>query len=323
MNLANTFPVLLRRELWEHRALWIAPLVWVGIIVIMFTWGTFQMMSDHDLHGFASAATIEELRGMSEQGRAEIERAIALDNERKQTVFAFSYVAIGALISSFMCIVVFFYLIDCLFSERRDRSILFWKSMPVSDAQVVMSKFVTAMVVVPAGVLALSAVTQLLLLGIWNLRFGGTVIGAVTPDWDMLSWFRAQVLEAGFMLGALMWYAPIAAYFLVLSVWVKRLVFLWAVIPLVAAPLLEVLFLRTDYIAEFIGNCFGGYIRKMNIDEHVFKTDGPHDMPRVQDVYEAFDISGVFTSLETWLGMAAAAALLFLTIRIRRYRDES
>jgi ABC-2 type transport system permease protein len=323
MNLANTFPVLLRREVWEHRALWIAPLVWVGIIVVMFTWGTIQMTHDNDLHGFASAANVEELHNMSDQSRAEVERVMALDNERKQTVYAFSYMAIAGLIALFMCIVVFFYLIDCLFSERRDRSILFWKSMPVSDTQVVMSKFVTAMVVVPLGVLALSALTQLLLLGIWNLRFGGSVIGAMTPDWDILSWVRAQLLAAGFMLGALMWYAPIAAYFLVLSVWVKRLVFLWAVIPLVAAPVLEVLFLRTDHIAEFIGRRFGGFVRKLNIDEHVFKSDGPHDMPRVHDVYDAFDMSGLFTSAETWLGMLAAAALLFLTIRIRRYRDES
>jgi ABC-2 type transport system permease protein len=324
MNLANTFPVLLRRELWEHRSLWIAPLVWVGIIVVMFTWGTFQMTHDNDISEFASAASVEEIEGMSEHKREEISRAMNLDNERKQTVFAFSYLAIGGLISGFTCIVVFFYLIDCLFSERRDRSILFWKSLPVSDAQVVMSKFVTAMVVVPVGVLALSAVTQLVLLGIWNLRFGGTVIGALTPDWDILTWFRAQLLEGGIMLGALMWYAPIAAYFLVLSVWVKRLVFLWAVLPLIAAPLLEKVFLRSEHIALFLADRFGGYIRAMNIDHAGFQTPNHEgDLPRVQDIYDAFELSGMFTSLEAWAGLAAAAALLFLAIRIRRYRDES
>lgn len=323
MNLANTFPVLLRREIWEHRSLWIAPLVWVGVIVVLFTVGTFQIMRDHDLHGFATAASLEEIEGMNEHGRAEVARAMALEDDRKQSIFAFSYLAIGWLVSGFMCIVVFFYLIDCLFSERRDRSILFWKSLPVSDAQVVLSKFVMAMVVVPLGVLALSAVTQLLLLGIVKMRFGGTVIDAMLPDWDMLSWVRAQLLEAGMMLGALMWYAPIAAYFLLLSVWVKRLVFLWAVIPLVAAPLLEFLFLRSSHIAEFLGARFGGYVNLM-IDEDVLQgaTREGH-MPRVQDLYDTLNLTGIFTSLEAWLGMAAAAALLFLTVRIRRYRDES
>jgi ABC-2 type transport system permease protein len=324
MNLANTFPVLLRREIWEHRSLWIAPLVWVGVIVLLFTVGTFQMTRDNDIAEFASASSVEEIQGMSEAKREHIREAMSLENDRKQTVYAFSYLAIGALISGFMCIVVFFYLIDCLFSERRDRSILFWKSLPVSDTQVVLSKFVMAMVLVPIGVLALSAMTQLLLLGIWNLRFGDTVIGALTPDWDMLSWFRAQVLEAGVMLGGIMWYAPIAAYFLLLSVWVKRLVFLWAVIPLIAAPLLEFLFLRTSYISEFIGDRFGGFVEKMNLDHRGFEASaGDHGMPRVQDLYDALELSGVFTSLETWVGMAAAAALLFLAIRIRRYRDDT
>jgi ABC-2 type transport system permease protein len=301
----GTFPMLLRRELWEHRALWIAPLVWVGFIVLMFTWGTFQ------------------LRGMSDETRAEISRTMAIEEDRRQTVFGFSYLAIGALISGFTSIVVFFYLIDCLFAERRDRSILFWKSLPVSDTQVVLSKFVMAMVVVPLGVLLLSAATQLLLLGIWNLRFGDSVIGMLTPDWDIGSWMRAQLLEAGILFGGVMWYAPIAAYFLLLSVWVKRMAFLWAVLPLVAAPLLEALFVRSHHIAEFLGDRFGGHIMKMNIDSFFDGLERGGSMPRVQDLYDAFQLSGVFGSLETWVGMAAAAGLLFLTIRIRRFRDES
>jgi ABC-2 type transport system permease protein len=320
----NSYLMLIRRELWEHRSLWIAPLVWVGILVVMFTWGTFQLERDNDFGEFASAASVEELRDLSEAKREEIARAMSYDNDRKQTVYAFSYLAIGGLVSGFMCIVVFFYLIDCLFTERRDRSILFWKSMPVSDAQVVLSKFLTAMVVVPVGVIVLSSLTQLLLLGIWNMRFAGSVVGMMTPDWDILSWFRAMVIQSGVMLGGIMWYAPIAAYFLLLSAWVKRMVFLWAVIPLVAAPLLELLFLRTSHLAEFIGDRFGGYVRELNLDTTPFEGNhhGMH-LPRVQDIYDALDLSGLFLSAEAWLGMAAAAGLLFVTIRIRRYRDDS
>lgn len=320
----NTYLMLIRRELWEHRSLWIAPLVWVGVLVLMFTWGTFQLERDNDFGEFAAAENIEQLESLSEEKREEIARALAYDNDRKQTVYAFSYLMIGGLISGFMCIVVFFYLIDCLFTERRDRSILFWKSMPVSDAQVVLSKFLTAMVVVPAGVILLSAATQLLLLGIWNVRFAGSMVGAMTPDWDMISWFRSMVIEGGMMLGGVMWYAPIAAYFLLLSVWVRRMVFLWAIIPLIAAPLLEFLFLRTSHVFEFIAQRFTGYAKELNIDDvNVTISHMNHDLPRVQDLYDAFDMSGMFTSLEAWVGMAAAAALLFATIRIRRFRDES
>lgn len=320
----NTYLMLVRRELWEHRSLWIAPLVWVGIILVMFTWGTFQLERDQDFGEFSSATSVEQLRDLSAEKRAEIQRALEYDNDRKQTVYAASYLAIGGLISGFVCIVVFFYLIDCLFTERRDRSILFWKSMPVSDAQVVLSKFLTAMVVIPAGVILLSAATQLALLGIWNLRFAGSVIGMFTPDWDILSWLRSMVIEAGMMLGGVMWYAPIAAYFLLLSVWVKRLVFLWAIVPLVAAPLLEILFLRTHHVANFLNDRFTGYVRELNLEPTSMRISHANaDMPRVQDLFDNLDMSGMFTSLEAWIGLAAAAALLFATIRIRRFRDDS
>lgn len=322
----NTYLMLIRRELWEHRSLWIAPLIWVGILIVMFTWGTFQLERDNDFSEFAAAASIEDLKNLSDHDREEVAKALAYDNDRKQTIYAFSYLMIGGLISGFMCIVVFFYLIDCLFTERRDRSILFWKSMPVSDAQVVLSKFLTAMVVIPAGVILLSSATQLLLLGIWNMRFAGSMVGMMTPDWDILSWVRSVTIEGGLMLGGIMWYAPIAAYFLLLSVWVKRMVFLWAVLPLIAAPLLEFIFLRSSHVAEFLGQRFGGYVKELNIDRLDMNMRMSHtnaDMPRVQDLYDSFQMSGMFTSSEAWIGMAAAAALLFVTIRIRRFRDDS
>jgi ABC-2 type transport system permease protein len=135
----KTYLMLIRRELWEHRSLWIAPLVWVGILLVMVAWGTFQLERDNDFGQISSAANIEEMRDLSDAKREEIERAMSYDSDRKQTIYAISYFLIAALISGFMCIVVFFYLIDCLFTERRDRSILFWKSMPVSDTQVVLS----------------------------------------------------------------------------------------------------------------------------------------------------------------------------------------
>jgi ABC-2 type transport system permease protein len=271
-----------------------------------------------------SANNVEELQSLSEQEREHLREAIAMPEERAQTPLAFTYLALSGLISGFASIVVFFYLIDCLFSERRDRSILFWKSLPVSDTQVVLAKFLVAMIVVPFAVILLSALVQLLMLGIWTLRTSGTVIGEITPDWNLISWLRAQGIELGLMLGGVMWYAPIAAYFMLLSVWARKLVILWAVVPLVAVPVLEKFFMDTTHVLEFIGQRFGGFVGEMNLDKAPF--EGHHEglhLPRVQDLYDALDLSGMFTSVEAWAGMAAAALMLFLTIRIRRYRDDS
>jgi ABC-2 type transport system permease protein len=326
----NTWLMLIRREFWEHRSLWIAPLVWVGILTVLFAWFVFfkiENLVDDSARAFMDTPSVAELQSqMSEQDREELQRALEVaKDDRAQTPMAVGYFGISGLVSGFACIVVFFYLLDCLFAERRDRSILFWKSLPVSDAQVVICKLAVALVVVPFGAVVLSAVLQLVVLAIWSIKWSGTVIGQLTPDWNFLAWLRAQVVEAGVTLGGVMWYAPIAAYFLLLSVWVRKLVFLWAVVPLIALPLLEWFFTGEHHVAEFIGQRFAGYWKELNLDQNVFAVthgSGMH-MPNVHDVYDAIDISGMFTSLEAWIGIAAAAAMTFLAIRIRRYRDDS
>jgi ABC-2 type transport system permease protein len=321
--------MLIRREFWEHRSLWIAPLVWVGILTVLFAWFVFFKMEtlvDDSARAFMEAHDVAELQQqMSEEDRQELQRVLEVSkDDRAQTPMAVGYFGISFLVSGFVCIVVFFYLIDCLFAERRDRSILFWKSLPVSDTEVVISKLAVALVVVPFAAVVLSAVLQLLVHAIWFVKWSGTVVGQLTPDWNMLAWLRAQVVEAGFVLGAVMWYAPIAAYFLLLSVWARKLVFLWAVVPLISLPLLEWFFAGESHIAEFIGRRFLGFVSELNLDRGVFNEshDGMH-LPNVHDVYDAIDISGMFTSLEAWIGIAAAAAMIFLAIRIRRYRDDS
>ena len=320
----NTFPMLIRREFWEHRSLWIAPLVWVGIIVVMVLWGVFFSMRHDDVSQVLDAETIAAIPDMSAEDRAEVQRAMELPEDRKQTAFAFSYLGVWALISGFVTIVVFFYLIDCLYSERRDRSILFWKSMPVSDAEVVLSKLAVALIVVPIGAIALAAATQLFLYIVLWARFHGTVMGNMMPDWSFIAWFRSQLIALGVMFGGVMWYAPIASYLLLVSVWARRNVFLWAVLPPVSLIALEGIFSHSTHVAEFLGRRFAGYIDEMNLNSQAFKQQvGNDQMPRVEEVFSAIDMSGMFTSAEAWAGIAAAAAMTFVIIRIRRHRDDS
>jgi ABC-2 type transport system permease protein len=319
----TTFPMLLRREFWEHKSLWIAPLVWVGLIVVFFTWGLIQATGNEHAQAMMNAHSVDEM-GLTAPDREHLSRAMQIPDDRKESVFAFSFLAIFGLVSTFMCIVVFFYLIDCLYTERKDRSILFWKSLPVSDSNVVLSKAAIAMVVVPVGVVLLTALTQLVLYFIIWARLHGSLIGDAFPDWSFLAWLRSQAIGLGVMLGGVLWYAPIAGYLLLLSAWAKNKVFLWAVLPPIALPILEKVFLSGEHIARFIGRRFSGFIDEMRLDSNVFEThDGAEHLPRVSDVYDAFHLSNVFTSVEMWLGVAAAAAMVFAAVRIRRYRDES
>jgi len=322
----NIFAMLVRREFWEHRSLWIAPLVWAGIVIVMCTWVLFVVVPHHVPHGMTDAASIEEIQGLSDADREKVRSAIATAQQHQvsDSVISFSFLGVSQFISAFMCIVVFFYLIDCLFTERRDRSILFWKSLPLSDTQVVLSKLAIALVVVPIGVVLLSAATQLVLYLLVWLRFDGAFFRQVLTDWSMASWFRALAVECAIMVCGVMWYAPIAAYFLLLSAWARKLVFLWAIVPLIALPALEGFFFHTTNVLRFIGQRFGGFVQAMHISPSAFNV-GSHGTPapRIGDVLGALDISGVLLSTEAWLGVLACAAMVFLTIRIRRYRDET
>jgi ABC-2 type transport system permease protein len=318
--------LLVRREFWEHRSLWIAPLVWAGIIVILSAFAFFVLIPRHAPEGVFEATKIEEIQGLSDADREELRQAVqqAKAHDAPRATISFSLLGISAFMSLFACVVVFFYLIDCLFTERRDRSILFWKSLPLSDTQVVLSKLGVALIAVPIGTVLLATVTTLVLFALFWLQFHDTLIGNALADWNFISWLKALVVELAILLCGVMWYAPIAAYFLLLSVWARKLVFLWAIVPLVALPALEGIFFQSKHVLMFLGQRFVGFIPAMNLDERAFNM-GSHDSdgPHISDILAAVDISGVLLSAEAWVGLVAAAAMVYVTIRIRRYRDDS
>jgi ABC-2 type transport system permease protein len=331
----NTTLIHVRREFWEHRSLWIAPLVWVSIITLMFAWLIFAVIpSEIGKDGFFVEPDAQTLSQLGEEDRKELQKTIAEARQRhhvpseedKETFFAFSYLAITGLVTLFASIVVFFYLIDCLYAERRDRSILFWKSLPISDARVVLTKLAVALVVVPLGAILLAGAMQLLVgLMLW-LRFHGTPISEHLPDWSMLAWFKSLLVALAVALGGVLWYAPIAAYLLVMSSWARRNVFLWAVLPPVALVALEGFFSHSRHVLEFIGWRLTGYVRLLHLDPdalNVGMRGGSDDMPHIKDVLSQLDFSGMFLNVGVWGGLAVAAALVFVAIRLRRYRDES
>jgi ABC-2 type transport system permease protein len=331
----NSMTIHLRREFWEHRSLWIAPAIWAGIITLMFAWVIFGVIPGQIGHGVSfQGADSEVLSQLDESDRREIESAVAQARERhhepsdaeKETFFAFSHLAITGLISFVACIVVFFYLLDCLYAERRDRSILFWKSLPISDSRVVLSKLAVAMVVVPLGVILLAAVVQLLIgLMVW-LRFHGSPLMAHLPDWSLITWAKSLIVSLLIGFTGVLWYAPIAGYLLLMSSWARRNVFLWAVLPPVALIALEGFFFHSTKVAQFVAWRFAGHARLLHLDPDAFDVgtrNSSDELPHAADVLSQLDLSGMFLNAEVWVGMAAAAALVFVAIRLRRYRDES
>lgn len=294
----NVMPTLVRRELWEHKALWIAPLAVAALILLSML-----------------------MPGRGHDGIPHIVMdGHELGHESRAAVFAVLLWALTIPQLLVMMIVLFFYATDCLYAERRDRSILFWKSMPVSDAQTVLAKLLVALVLVPLGVYALALVTDLLAAGILQLRFAEIVSRFM--EWDAGVWLQVQGLMLLGLLIAMLWYAPVVAYLLLVSAWARRNVVLWVVLPPILAMIGEEIAFNTDYVKNFLGHRLGGVWGELGLGRGLSRLGEAHSLS-LGRMIEAIDATPVLTSLHLWLGVAAAAALVFAAIRIRRYRDDT
>ncbi len=311
----NNLIWLIRREVWENRSLWIAPLVVAGVILIIAAFGGVHVGGGDNV----SLGWSNDVPEMSEHDRENIRNAVsAASIEHKELIYAITLSTFTVVQLFTMVFVLFFYLLDSLLAERKDRSILFWKSLPVSDTQVVLSKLLTAAIVVPLFVLVVSSALQVLFALVWSARFSGTGLGDALMAWHGPTWLKLQASFVLFLAAGLLWYLPIIAYLMLVSVWARRNAFLWAVLPPVSILAIEGLILQSNNFGQFLGHRFIGAFELMEKNIPSGRND---DMVSLADVVKV--LSGVFTSPETWLGLLVAAAMIFGVIRIRRLRDDS
>ena len=167
-------------------------------------------------------------------------------------------------------------------------------------------------------VLVVSSVLQILFALVWSVRFNDTFLGDALMAWHGPTWLKLQASFLVVIVTAILWYLPLIAYLMVVSVWARRNAFLWAVLPPVAILAIENMILGSNRFGEFLGHRFIGVFELL--ESRIGSVHGS-GMVTVREVLEA--VSGVLTSHETWLGVLVAAAMIFGAIRIRRYRDDS
>ena len=295
------FQTLVRREFWEHRSLWMAPLAVTALLLVsaLLTHGAFKV----------DASDSSEW----------------LDPQNKMIVFALAQWALTLPHYLVMILLMNFYLLDCLYAERKDRSILFWKSLPVSDGATVASKVFVSCVVLPLGTFALALVTDVLFTAIWNLR---AVIGHL-PElvvWDTVAFVKTQAVMFLGLVVSILWYAPFFGCCLLASAVLRRNVLLWVtVVPLLAAILERIAF-GTHWISGLIDYRGTGIWHSLHVESALvdsFKDVGPAVVVSIPGVYDRIHVGLAFTNIDLWLGVVFAAACAYAATRIRRYRDET
>ena len=288
----RVYKSLIRREFQEHRVLWIAPLVVAALLLL--------------------SAVI---------GQVSLAVALGPSAEQRQALFGLAlwlsalpeFITLG--------IITWLYTADCLYSERRDRSILFWKSMPVSDAQTVLSKLLVGAVIVPLGVWALNLITSLVICGIYELR---SLVGQVPGGayWDTVTWLRMQWLALSGLVVAQLWFMPVMAFLMLVSAWVRRHVQLWVLLPPLVAMVLERIVFSTHLLWDLLWYRLGG-VFVMRADSITVAASRDDAAPTLDRLFAGIDPTPVFGNIDLWLGLVVAAVFIVVTIRIRQYRDDT
>jgi ABC-2 type transport system permease protein len=272
-----------RRELWENRSIYIAPLAVAAVALFAFS--------------------ISAIAGIWE-------KALKLDPAQASEAVAQPYDIAAGLMMLTGIIVSVFYCVDALHSERRDRSILFWKSLPVSDLTAVLAKVSIPLVVLPLLTFVIAFAMQgiMLLLSSLILLGRGQSVAAL---WTKLSFFRMSLLMLYHILTAhALWPLPIYCWLLLVSGWARRATFLWAALPLVAIGVVELIVFRTGHFAALVGSRLIGAAPAFDSPDNMFPS-GP--MTHIT--------AGTFLSSPgLWVGLAVSAAFLAAAVRLRRYQ---
>jgi ABC-2 type transport system permease protein len=286
LNPTRPFYWSVRRELWENRWVYLAPL---GVAA------------------FALAGLVVHAITMP----SHVPGMLAVDPATRGSA-ATTYTVAAALMLATAFVVAAFYSVGALNGERRDRSILFWKSLPVSDRTTVLAKASIPLAIVPALAFAAIVALQLalLLLSAAALLVKGQ---SAAPLWGELGLFRMWLALLYGAAAMTLWHAPIHAFLLLASGWARRTAALWAVLPLLALGVLEKLTFNTLHVASLASDRLVGWYGAAFVvhagDRIPFGALAPPSPARL------------LAAPGLWTGLALAAVFLVAAVRLRRHRE--
>jgi ABC-2 type transport system permease protein len=303
--------MMVRREFWENRSLWIVPAVVVGLFLFTGIIKIIMIASGHAVMG--SDGDDNMMFNGPDMAQAEPDELVAL--LRVAPLF------LGMPFNFVMLIVVFFYMLDSLYADRRDRSVLFWRSLPVSDTRTVLVKLFTGMLA--ATIITLGAVitTQIITI-LLSLVSGGTM---VKHPWLVLT-HPVAIVEGWLLLGYALvcqsiWFLPFYGWWMLASAWAKKAPLLWSVLPPVLVIVMEGIVFRSHHFASTVGHHFTDWMGLVfNFD--LLRNGGGRDLMMTGGFVDISGFGRFLASPELWIGTAIGAALIYGAIWLRRKRSE-
>ena len=272
------------REVWENKSIYIAPLIVATVIL------AGVLMSCGRLPGLRR-------------------NALLLDEARRRAAIELPYDVVAMMLIVTAFIVGLFYSLDALYGERRDRSILFWKSLPVSDLTTVLSKAIIPITILPAIILAIAVVTQSFMLLISSAVLAPSGLAGTT--WANFNLLRESVVLFYGVIVIALWHAPIYGWALLISGIARRAPFLWAVLPPLAIGIFEKIAFNTTYLQSVLKN------RLFGAGDTAFAF---HMHRSISVDLAQLTPARFLMTPGLWIGLAIAAGFIAAAIQLRRYR---
>ena len=304
----NQLPILIRREFWEHRSTFVLlPLVITAFLLSVMMLAYFASTSDV----ISVNLEMEEQSAVSSQ-HVESDDLFALlayrlealpERERASYINRGMHGLASPLLIA-MWFVIFIYLLNSLYSDRRDRSILFWKSLPVSDGITVCSKLLTGLIIVPLIYFAGIAILQLAVLLLMFAATSGTDVSALEVVWGpsalISRWFEYLALLIFYCL----WALPFFAWLLVVSAFAQSVPMVWAVGVPFGITVLEHMFFNSTPVSDWMG-------------QHMVPLSFVRERQAI-----ATTIAEQALSLQMISALIVGVALVFVAVRLRGKADE-
>ena len=297
---------LVRRELWEHRSIFITPAA-VGLVVTLLVITAYVAVSGFGGHVDIAIITAQNVG----------------ETERRAALMAF----LAGITSVFILaagILTIFYCLDALYAERKDKSILFWRSLPVTDAETVVAKLLTAAFAIPLVTFAAIVVAHLVNLVVSSVFVSIEGGSAARLIWGSVPIFDVWTFFLILLVATPLWLSPFIGWFLFVSAWTKRSPLLTAFLPLLIVPMLEYFILRTTYLWGAIITRTGSLPLFRIDDVSVFDEDSLRDMTADSvSLLALVDLVKFLTHPGFWIGLVVCGLFTTAAIYVRRYRDES
>ncbi len=308
MNL-TFWKMLLLREFWEHRnSTVVTPVVLAGV------W--FLLVSGLLLSGLSNALEVNgqtlDLQRLQNELGAEGLSQLQEAGHSLVSLWYWPFFLVGTLVQ-------LLYLLACLYDERKDRSVIFWRSLPVSDLQTLLAKLLFGVLVIPLLYVLAFLVSLTLTLAICipttsltsDLPWGWLLESTQLFQYVGELWFSIPLFA--------IWLVPLACWLLLASMVAGKLPLLWAVLPWVGLGLLEGALSNLSQVPRWLVDLSGAISHYYSFSS---RYGDPNTINLIWTPLELFRVD-FWTDYRHLVAWTIGAVLFGAVLLLRRYRGQA